>query len=458
MKAQQVGDPAGFLFKGKEKGREMLKRKSDDELAKSAGTIIRNIAEKLDANLTVELWNGDRLPLGTAVTSDHIIKIASPGVIASLLKGPSLDKLIRHYIHKKIDIEGGNLLDIFEPLVFSHSRKRLKQLNKKELIKELSPFLLVKSETPEAARSFAGDEKGESRAKRDEKKFIQFHYDVSNEFYKLFLDEAMVYSCAYFKDWGNDINQAQYDKLDMICKKLRLKEGDKFLDIGCGWGSLLIHAAKNYGVNALGVTLAREQYDYALEQVRKNGLEDKITIKLQDYRLVEGCFDKISSIGMYEHVGLDQVPEYLSKVRSLLAPDGIFLNHGITRRGKGKRKRWISRPEKRAIQKYIFPGGDLDSIGNTIDNMEKCGFEIQDVEGWRMHYQLTTKIWCERLAARQEEAIALVGEETVRIWLAYLAGVSLCFLRGSMRLYQTVATNKPKGMPATPQTRADLYQ
>jgi len=161
---------------------------------------------------------------------------------------------------------------------------------------------------------------------------------------------------------------------------------------------------------------------------------------------------------MYEAIGIKAVPEYLQKVRSLLKPTGIFLNHGITRKGKKKKTKFSSRPEQRALQKYIFPGGELDDLGNTIAKMEQTGFEVQDVEGWRMHYQLTTKLWCDRLTARKEEAIAIVGEETYRIWVAYLAGCSLAFMRGSARLYQTVATQNAKGMPVVPQTRQDLYR
>ena len=436
----------------------MLKRKSDEELAQLAASLIKDIAEKLDANLSVKLWDDSIIPLGNNVTSNYLITITSPGVIASLLKGPSLDKLIRHYIHKKIDFEGGTLFDIMEHLVFSKTRKRLKQLKKTTLLHKLSPFLLVKSEEPEASRAFTGDETGSNTKERDEKKFMEFHYDVSNEFYKLFLDERMIYTCAYFTDWDNSLAQAQHDKLDMICKKLRLKEGEHMLDIGCGWGGLLIHAAENYGIKGHGVTLATEQYEYAKQRIQQKGLENQITIELKDYRDLDGKFDKISSIGMYEAIGIKAVPEYLKKVRSLLKPEGIFLNHGITRKGKKKKTKFSSRPEQRALQKYIFPGGELDDLGNTIAKMEQTGFEVQDVEGWRMHYQLTTKLWAERLTANKEQAIAIVGEETYRIWVAYLAGCSLAFMRGSARLYQTVATHNAKAMPATPQTRADLYR
>lgn len=436
----------------------MFKKKTDVELADIAAELIKEISQKLDVDMSIKLWDGRVLPLGPNATSDLKLIIAHPGVIASLLKGPSLDKIIRHYIHKNLDFEGGTLFDIGEQIVFNKSRKRIKEISKSTFLKKLAPFLLVPSLKPEDSRAYDGDESGSTVEKKDAKKFIEFHYDVSNDFYKLFLDERMIYTCAYFTDWTNSLDQAQFDKLDMICKKLRLKEGETMLDIGCGWGGLLIHAAENYGVKGHGVTLATEQYEYAKKAIKEKGLEDQITIELKDYRDLQGQFDKISSIGMYEAIGIAQVPEYLRKVRSLLKPEGIFLNHGITRKGKKKQTKFSSRPEQKALQKYIFPGGELDDLGNTINKMEQAGFDIQDVEGWRMHYQLTTKLWCDRLTANKQAAIDIIGEETYRIWVVYLAGCSLAFLKGSARLYQTVATQNPKGMPATPQTREDLYQ
>lgn len=436
----------------------MLKRKSDAELAAIAAKLIHEIAEKVEINAAVELWDGSITPLGQNWDQKKKLKIAHPGVIAALIKRPGLDGIIRHYIHKNIDLEGANFYEFLEMFAFNQSRRRLKEVNKSSFLKALAPFLLVKSLKPEPSRSFEGDESGADKAARDEKKYMEFHYDVSNDFYKLFLDERMIYTCAYFTEWDNSLDQAQHDKLDMICKKLRLKPGETMLDIGCGWGGLLIHAAENYGIKGHGVTLATEQYDYAVKAIAEKGLADQITIELKDYRDLDGKFDKISSIGMYEAIGIAQVPEYLRKVRSLLKEDGLFLNHGITRKGKKKQTKFNSRPEQRALQKYIFPGGELDDLGNTIAKMEQTGFDVQDVEGWRMHYHLTCKHWCERLTKNKEAAIEIVGEETYRIWVAYLAGCSIAFLRGSARLYQTLATHNAKGPKTLPPTRADLYQ
>jgi len=269
----------------------------------------------------------------------------------------------------------------------------------------------------------------------------------------------MVYSCAYFTDWGNTIAQAQHDKLEMICRKLRLKPGEHMLDIGSGWGGLVCHAVQHHGVTAHGITLSEEQLSFAREKVKRLGLQDRITFELTDYSQVGGKYDKIASIGMYEHIGLKNIPTYMSKVKSLLKEDGLFLNHAIARRApKPSLLKRRLRPEQKAIAKYIFPGGELDDIGHSIVAMERAGFEVQDVEAWRLHYARTCQLWCERLTAHKDEAIRYVSEEKYRIWVAYLAGVSLAFSRGTLRLFQTLASKSAKRPPALPPTRADLYR
>ena len=288
--------------------------------------------------------------------------------------------------------------------------------------------------------------------------FIQFHYDVGNDFYRLFLDPEMQYSCAYFTDWGNSLEEAQRDKLEMICRKLRLKPGDRLLDIGCGWGGLVCYAAEHYGVTAHGITLSEAQLELARERIAAKGLADRVRVEIRDYADLDGAYDKIASIGMYEHIGIANIDKYFKAVRAVLAPDGLFLNHAISRRAKRKQRRFSARAEQRALQKYIFPGGELDDIGHTIRAMEQHGFEVHDVEGWREHYALTTRQWCERLTARRAEAVALVGEQTYRIWVAYLGGCSLAFSRGTARIYQTLASRGAKGRSPVPPTRADLYR
>ncbi|MEO1328575.1 MAG: class I SAM-dependent methyltransferase [Pseudomonadota bacterium] len=434
--------------------------KSDDKLLASSRKAIRLVRDALDGHFSVRLWDGSIEPLGTDPRPGLILSLNSPGVLPSLLRPwPTLDKLIRHYAHGRIDIEGGTLLDFAEPFALDNAAKRrLRKIDKLALAKAAWPLYAAKADSPDASRDFGADSEGAGRAAGDNKRFIQFHYDVGNDFYRLFLDPELQYSCAYFPDWEADLENAQKAKLEMICRKLRLKPGERMLDIGCGWGGLLAHAVTNYGVKGVGVTLSEEQLALAREKMARLGIADQVDLRLLDYQELTGRFDKIASIGMYEHIGLANIPAYFQKVRSLLEKDGLFLNHAISRGSKRKKSRFSKRPEQRALQKYIFPGGELDDIGHTVQEMERAGFEVHDVEGWREHYQRTTRIWCERLHARRDEAIALVGPETYRIWAAYLGGVSLAFMRGSARIYQTLASHSPKGPSPVPPTRADLYR
>lgn len=430
------------------------------QLAQRLHPVLQHVSQTLDIPLEISLWDGSRFALSQQDTQGYSLIIADESVIASLMRRPTLENIVRLYATGRIKLEGGNLMTIGQTLREKVKKKNLKQLNKSFVIKQLWPFLLVKGKAKELTHSFDNNETGENLKARNNQDYIQFHYDVSNEFYQLFLDPEMQYSCGYFTDWNNTLEQAQHDKLDMICRKLRLKEGERFLDIGCGWGGLICHAVQNYGVIAHGVTLSERQYAFATEKVKRLGIEDRVTIEIRDYETLEGTFDKAASIGMFEHIGLDNFPQYFQKVNELLAPNGLFLNHGIARRAKKNRRNQRNvTPEKHLILKYIFPGSELAPIGFSVDAMESHGFEIHDVEGWREHYALTCKHWCERLYERREEAIEYVGLERYNLWIAYLAGVSFGFHSGSILIYQTLATkrSKAKGLSGLPPTRADLY-
>jgi cyclopropane-fatty-acyl-phospholipid synthase len=284
---------------------------------------------------------------------------------------------------------------------------------------------------------------------------IAFHYDVSNNFYRLWLDEQMVYSCAYFESTEDSLDQAQRNKLDHICRKLRLRRGERFLDIGCGWGALVCWAAKHYGVRALGVTLSRNQLEYAQQAIREQGLEDCVTVELRDYRDVGGnaVFDKIVSVGMFEHVGLKNLPLYFNTAHRLLAPGGLFLNHGITHDEEG----WGKTLATKFINRYVFPDGELDTVSNVQRVMERSGFEIWDVEALRRHYALTLRHWVERLERHRNEALRHITESVYRIWLLYMAACALHFENGDVGVYQILASKKGARLAAVPLTRRDLY-
>jgi cyclopropane-fatty-acyl-phospholipid synthase len=287
-----------------------------------------------------------------------------------------------------------------------------------------------------------------------DKEAIEHHYDLSNEFYALFLDPLMIYTCAYYRTPDGDLETAQRDKLDLVCRKLRLKPGDRLLDVGCGWGALAIWAAQNYGARVLAVTLSREQASYGRARAAREGVADVCRIEHRDYRDVahEGPFDKISAIGIIEHVGIDNYPAYFSEVHSLLKPGGLFLNHGITRN-----RHWRRTPQWEFLLEHVFPNGELDPISHINDVMEQENFEIVDVENLRAHYMRTCFHWAERLRAHRDEAIDLVGERKYRIWLLYLTSASVGFEQCSIGLHQTLALKRDPEATVVPRTREEIY-
>ncbi len=429
---------------------------SDEKLLASFHRALRHVAKTLDIPLTVTLWDDSEIALGT--TSEGALSIRSAGTIASLLKRPTFENLIGHYATGNMAIDG-DLMTLGQTMRARVKKKDFRRLNKMLLLRSLWPFLFVRSEKVVVRHE---DEAGVMHRNERNQDYIRFHYDVGNDFYRLFLDPEMQYSCGYFTDAANSLEQAQQDKLDMICKKLRLQKGEHMLDIGCGWGGLICHAAKHYGVIAHGITLSNEQYAYTKEKIRALGLENQVTVEIRDYLTLDGQYDKISSIGMFEHVGIANFPTYFRKVNSLLRERGILLNHAIARRAKANDRDSAKKitAEKRLLLKYIFPGSELAPIGHTVSSMETCGFELHDVEAWREHYALTCKHWCERLIANKDRAIALVGVEKYNLWAAYLAGVSFGFTSGSILIFQAVATKraKQKGLSGMKLTRQDLYE
>jgi len=411
--------------------------------------IIRTVIETIRPQFSVELWDGTRIGKFDGAT----LVINDPTIVRQLILKPNYDSLIDIWVSGRVDIKNGTIFDLANAKIDGKLKQRIKELPKWQILKDL-PALIFAGQ--QSARS-AVDGKAPF-VSGSNKEAITHHYDVSNEFYKMFLDERMVYTCGYFTSWENDIDQAQKDKLELICRKLRLQPGDRLLDIGCGWGALLIYAVQNFGVTGVGVSLSEAQTALARERIKAAGLEDNITIHVKSYADLDDQFDKISSVGMFEHVGIENYETYFNAVNRLLRPGGLYMHHAITRRMKKSKKAFSHKSaEHLALVKYIFPGGELDHLGMTVENLEGHGFEVHDVENLREHYGRTCRLWCERLYSNFDKAAQEVGFAKARLWLLYLAGCALAFERGTVQINQTLASKRKRGISAVPQTRADIY-
>ncbi len=307
---------------------------------------------------------------------------------------------------------------------------------------------------------------GRAHSAARDARVVRFHYDVGNDFYRLWLDANMVYSCAYFEHGDESLDLAQIEKLDLVCRKLRLHPGERLLDIGCGWGALVSHAARHYGVLATGITLSEQQAAFARHRVANEGLSDRVTIEVRDYRTLEPHmhFDKIASIGMVEHVGLRRLPDYFTAAFRVLAPGGLFLNHGIVSLADARPRPLLDPVWRRLwqrdqfIRRYVFPDGDLVPSAAVIASAEAAGFEMRDVESLREHYVTTLRHWVHRLEEHADDARAIVGDVTYRVWRLYMAAAAYGFRTARIGVIQTLlAKPNAEGSVGLPRTRADLF-
>jgi cyclopropane-fatty-acyl-phospholipid synthase len=420
--------------------------------------LLAHIRDLLSLDFGFVLWDGSTVPPDLPSNALGIV-FADEGVVAAMLRRPNADTLLNLWITGRFDIRNGVLFDFLPRQPKLRTKEIRRRLDKRLVLTTALKFLFVRRGGPWPLDTIRGHEARRNGSEETNKENVRYHYDLSNAFYALFLDPQMVYSCAYFRDWNNDLATAQHDKLEMICRKLRLKPGDRLLDIGCGWGALVCHAAEHFGVNAVGVTLAEEQFAYAKEKVSRLGLTNKVTIELRDYSLIEGDFDKIASIGMFEHVGVANHPAYFKAISRLLKPGGFYLHHSIAVRSAAyERHRKKKSQATTAIGRYIFPGGELDHLGMSIANLERHGFEVHDVEAWREHYARTTRLWHDRLSASHAAAEREVGAVKTRLWVAYLAAASIGFTRNSFGIFQTLASKRVRGPSGLPPSREQLYR
>ncbi len=383
-----------------------------------------------DLPVAVVLPDGARVPLSPAPEVDIIARTFS-GLKA--LAAPAMGRLARAYVRNDVDFTGSarRALAIAESMV---------------------------GDIAHGGNGARGWLLGHAHRLRGNRSNIAHHYDVSNAFYRIWLDTRMVYSCAYFRTVQDSLDDAQAQKLDHICRKLRLDKDERFLDIGCGWGALIFWAAQHYGVQATGVTLSRNQYEHVRAQIAAQGLTGRVRVELMDYADLPDveAFDKIASVGMFEHVGPRNYDRYFGKIRRILVPGGFVLNHGITHNALSQRSLGSGMGE--FVEEYVFPGGELAHASRVIEGLAAQGLEVIDGEALREHYARTLWHWVDRLEANADAARKEVGEERFRVWRIYMAGSAHAFDRGWMSLWQLLA-GKPlaDGRLPHPLTRDYMY-
>jgi cyclopropane-fatty-acyl-phospholipid synthase len=397
-------------------------------------------------DFAVRLWDGTIW--GNVDSPRFTLILNHPGALRGMFLSPSELTLGEAFIYDDFDIEG-DIEGMFAlgDFLLNRNYSLVEKLKLGSLI-----AALPETEFP-VHRPKENSLTGSLHSKERDRHAIAFHYDVSNDFYSLWLDRSMSYSCAYFRSLKDSLDTAQESKLDYICRKLRLRPGDRLLDVGCGWGGLAIYAAKHFGADAFGITLSVSQAEEARERIRAAGLGERCKVEMRDYRELDPAqgFDKIVSVGMFEHVGEKLLPEYFQRIWNILRPGGVFLNHGIAQFAT------FQRQGPSFIDKYVFPGGELVPLNTTLRAAEECGFEVRDVESLREHYALTLSHWVRRLEAKATEAKKIVKEVKYRIWRLYMAGSAHGFISGRLNVYQVLLGKFGHGHSPLPLTREDWY-
>lgn len=416
-------------------------------------------------SFSVRMWDGWTWVSPARGEPVCTIVFHSPDAFHTLAVHPSEITLGEAFVAKEVDVEGDifSVFDVAEH-IFQCARGQRQRVT--EVVAGLFSNLGYRLK------------EGRTHSIERDSTAISYHYDQPVEFYRPWLGKSLAYSCAYFDSSEDGIDEAQTNKLELICRKLRVQPGERFLDIGCGWGSLILHAAAEHGAQAQGITISREQQAVASERIAAAGLKPHCEATLLDYRKAPeqfAVFDKIASVGMFEHVGLKNLPLYFATAKRLLKPGGAFLNHGIARaRFQGihgesflntavipflRDTLMFRRPRNSSfIDKYVFPDGELVTISQALRAAEGAGFEVRDVENLREHYDLTLRRWVEGLQRNSATLLTLVPEKTYRIWLLYMAGSAAAFRRGDIAVFQTLLSNPDHGRSGLPLRRSDWYE
>jgi cyclopropane-fatty-acyl-phospholipid synthase len=401
-------------------------------------------------------WDGSRSGPASAQLQLNFVNRRG---LRRLLWAPNELGFARAYVSGDIDIEGDLLagLTALEQASDSSLSPGVRtDVDMKKALAKAAMQLGIIGPPPMPPPEEAKRRGGRRHEKRRDAAAISHHYDVGSDFYRLVLGEAMTYSCGYWEQPGVGLAAAQYAKCDLVARKLGLDSGMRVLDVGCGWGTFALHAARNYGVHVVGVTLSREQADYARKRIADEGLTDRVQIRLQDYRDVDDePFDAISSIGMAEHVGLALLPTYAARLHTLLRPQGRLLNHAISQRPGGR----TDFPRASFIERYVFPDGEIEPVATMIEVLEGVGFEVRDVESLREHYELTLRAWLANLEDNWKVAVVHSSDGRARVWRLYMAGSTMGFMANRLGVNQILAVKTDAlGRSGMPSTRTELLQ